>query len=163
ELPAFLDAYFGEGMSAIWKSESVVTVDGSVVDIPKRIGRKQTNKEQSVFLIPAQRVMALENGWPKPFTAFSAGDPYAVRAYSETLRLLVEREFGSSGPLFPKPNRLKAEYRELLKQAVFADFELSVDKVRSQKRLVLGKGGGELPYMVWSAGQREFVPLLLGL
>jgi hypothetical protein len=39
-----------------------------------------------------------------------------------------------------------------------------VDKVRSQKRLVLGTGAAttNLPYMVWSAGQREFVPLLLG-
>jgi hypothetical protein len=39
-----------------------------------------------------------------------------------------------------------------------------VDKVSSQKRLVLGPEGadGNLPFMVWSAGQREFVPLLLG-
>ncbi len=32
-----------------------------------------------------------------------------------------------------------------------------------KKRLVLGAGEQSLPFMVWSAGQREFVPLLLGL
>jgi hypothetical protein len=32
-----------------------------------------------------------------------------------------------------------------------------------QKRLVLQGAGDKLPYMVWSAGQREFIPLLLGL
>jgi len=48
---------------------------------------------------------------------------------------------------------------------VFSNFHLRVDKFRSQKRLVLGAGEEpkeSLPYMVWSAGQREFVPLLLG-
>jgi len=40
---------------------------------------------------------------------------------------------------------------------------LQVDKSRVQKRLVLETLGEPLPYMVWSAGQREFVPLLLGL
>ena len=32
-----------------------------------------------------------------------------------------------------------------------------------QKRLVLEGAGEKLPFMVWSAGQRELVPLLLGL
>ena len=52
----------------------------------------------------------------------------------------------------------------MLERDVFSKFALKVDKVRSQKRLVLGTGevGTNLPYMVWSAGQREFVPLLLG-
>jgi hypothetical protein len=47
---------------------------------------------------------------------------------------------------------------------VFLKFHLKVDKFRSQKRLVLGpeEAKDSLPYMVWSAGQREFVPLLLG-
>ncbi|NJL18958.1 MAG: ATP-binding protein [Bdellovibrionaceae bacterium] len=52
----------------------------------------------------------------------------------------------------------------MLERDVFAKFSLKVDKFRSQKRLVLGNGleNESLPYMVWSAGQREFVPLLLG-
>jgi hypothetical protein len=40
-----------------------------------------------------------------------------------------------------------------------------VDTQRAQKRLVLSAGADPagLPFVVWSAGQREFVPLLLGL
>lgn len=159
----FLDAYLGEGMHSVWQADSEVHVDGKRVDVEKKIARQQRNKSESTFLIPAQRVMTLANGWPKPFQSYSPGDPYAVRAFSDGLRMLMEREFAGTGPLFPQSNRLKADYRKLLQESVFADFKLTVDKVQSQKRLVLGAGGNHLPYMVWSAGQREFVPLLLGL
>lgn len=162
-LPDFLNVYFGEGMSSIWRADSQVQVDGKALDMARRIGRRQPDKTETVFLMPAQRVLALPNGWPRPFTDYKAGDPYCVRAFSEQLRLLMEREFNETGPLFPKTNRLKADYRALLQSTVFADFKLSVDKVQSQKRLVLDGGMGNLPFMVWSAGQREFVPLLLGL
>ena len=163
QLPALLDVYFGEGMHSIWREGSEVHVDGKPIDMAKRVARRQPDKTESVFLIPAQRVLALPEGWPKPFQSYRPGDPYSVRAFSAHLRMLMEREFTGTGPLFPKPNRLKADYRELLQQSVFADFKLSVDRVQSQKRLVLDAGGGNLPFMVWSAGQREFVPLLLGL
>ena len=152
DLPLFLDTYFGEGMRSIWHAGSSVEVDGKVVDVAKRIGRRQPGKKESVFMIPAQRVLALPNGWPRPFQSYSPGDPYAVRAFSEQLRKLMEREFTGTRALFPKNNRLKIDYRTLLQQSVFADFKLSVDKVQSQKRLVLTAGGGNLPFMVWSAG-----------
>ena len=159
----FLDVYLGEGMHSVWQADSEVHVDGKRIEIEKKIARQQRNKSESAFLIPAQRVMTLDKGWPKPFQSYSPGDPYAVRAFSDGLRMLMEREFAGTGPLFPQSNRLKADYRQLLQESVFADFKLTVDKVQSQKRLVLGSGGNHLPYMVWSAGQREFVPLLLGL
>jgi hypothetical protein len=159
----FLDVYLGEGMHSVWKADSEVLVDGKHIDVEKKIARQQRNKSESAFLIPAQRVMTLDKGWPKPFQSYSPGDPYAVRAFSDGLRMLMEREFAGTGPLFPQSNRLKADYRKLLQECVFADFKLTVDKVQSQKRLVLGAGDNHLPYMVWSAGQREFVPLLLGL
>ena len=162
-LPDFLDVYFGEGMRNIWRDASTVAVDGKPVDVQRKISRQQSGKAESAFLIPAQRVLALPNGWPRPFQSFSPGDPYAVRAYSEQLRVLMDKEFTGSGPLFPQANRLRSDYRTLLQKSVFADFKLSVDKVQSQKRLVLGSGDEKLPFMVWSAGQREFVPLLLGL
>ena len=162
-LPQFLDIYFGEGMRSIWRDDSAIQIDGKPLNAEWRIGRMQPEKPESAFFIPAQRVIALTNGWPRPFQGYSVGDPYTVRAFSEGLRLLMEREFTGSGPLFPKPNRLKSDYRTLLQQSVFGGFELSVDKVQAQKRLVLQSGEKPLPYMVWSAGQREFVPLLLGL
>ena len=100
--------------------------------------------------------MLLRDGWPRPFTDYAPGDPFAVREFSEKLRVLVEQEFGASGDLFPQERRLKEEFRDLLQRQVFSDFHLKVDKFRSQKRLVLGldKKRASLPYMVWSAGQR---------
>ncbi len=127
------------------------------------IGRRQRNKDESLFFIPAQRVLALRDGWPRPFTDYSPGDPFAVREFSERLRLLVEQEFGGTEKLFPQERRLKEEFRTLLEKHVFSTFHLKVDKFHHQKRLVLAANGEPLPYMVWSAGQREFVPLLLGL
>jgi hypothetical protein len=163
-LPEFFDAYFGEGMRGIWNDEkSSVTWEGKPVDVAKRVARHQPSKTESLFFIPAQRVLALRDGWPRPFSDYSAGDPFAVREFSEKLRVLVEREFGASEKLFPQKGRLKSEFRKMLEDAVFARFGLRVDKLRAQRRLVLGAEGQTLPFMVWSAGQREFVPLLLGL
>jgi len=165
QLPEFLDVYLGEGMRSVWRpQESSIEWEGKKVDLAQLARRKRKTKEESLFFIPAQRVLALRDGWPRPFTDYTPGDPFAVREFSERLRVLVEQEFGATGDLFPQKRRLKREFRNLLQQNVFSNFHLRVDKFRSQKRLVLGaeEGADALPYMVWSAGQREFVPLLLG-
>ena len=165
KLPEFLDVYFGEGMGAIWRDGSTsIEWEGKAVDLPQIAKRKRPYKDETLFFIPAQRVLVLRDGWPRPFTDYAPGDPFAVREFSEKLRMLVEQEFSSSADLFPQERRLKSEYRELLQHHVFSSFHLKVDKLRSQKRLVLGpeETKESLPYMVWSAGQREFVPLLLG-
>jgi hypothetical protein len=165
KLPDFLDTYFGEGMKSIWKDGSTsIKWKGKRVHLPRIANRMYRGKHETLFFIPAQRVLALREGWPRPFTDYAPGDPFAVREFSEKLRLLVEQEFDSTSSLFPQERRLKKEFRDLLQRQVFSTFHLSIDKVRSQKRLVLGTRGADgLPYMVWSAGQREFVPLLLGL
>lgn len=165
KLPDFLDAYLGEGMRNIWQEgKSQIRWLGKQVDLAQVAKRKRKTKSEELFFIPAQRVLTLRDGWPRPFTDYSPGDPFAVREFSEKLRGLVETEF-SGESLFPQSKRLKKEFRDLLERDVFSRFALKIDKVRSQKRLVLGAGTTEdhLPYMVWSAGQREFVPLLLGL
>jgi hypothetical protein len=165
KLPDFLDVYFGEGMRSIWQEGSTsIEWEGNPVDLPQIAKRKRPTKEETLFFIPAQRVLALRDGWPRPFTDYTPGDPFAVREFSEKLRVLVEQEFGTTGDLFPQQRRLKKEFRDLLQEHVFSNFHLKIDKFRSQKRLVLGPEAAKesLPYMVWSAGQREFVPLLLG-
>jgi hypothetical protein len=163
KLPEFFDLYFGEGMKSIWRDGSAVTWNGDSIDMAGLAERMRKKGDERLFFIPAQRVLALRDGWPRPFTDYAPGDPFAVREFSEKLRLLVEREF-TTDDLFPRQKRLKSAFRELLQRDVFAAFQLKVDRYRSQKRLVLGPSAAQepLPYMVWSAGQREFVPLLLG-
>ena len=163
ELPRFFDAYFGEGMSGLWRQgESEVSWAGRIIDLPRWIGRMRKNKVESAFYVPAQRILALRNGWPRPFSDYSPGDPFVVAEFSEKLRVLVEREFGAQEVLFPQPRRLKKEFRDMLQRNVFREFDLRIDRSRPQKRLVLGPEDRPLPLMAWSAGQREFVPLLLG-
>lgn len=159
----FMDAYFGEGMHGIWCGSSCVKKDGHEIPMTRLARRGKPSGKEKVFMMPAQRVLALRNGWPRPFADYTLGDPFVVRDFSEKLRGLAEQEFGAKELLFPQKGRLKEELRKLLEEHVFGGFSLKVNKVAAQKRLVLEQGGDQLPQMVWSAGQREFVPLLLGM
>lgn len=164
-VPDFFDAYFGEGMRSLWKQgASEITWLGERIDLPSRLARQQRSKTESLFFAPAQRVLTLRDGWPRPFTDYSPGDPFVVRQFSERLRLLMEeKDFGTDKDVFPQKGQLRRPFRDLLNTTVFGDFSLRVDKHLSQKRFMLssGAGNGGLPFMVWSAGQREFIPLLL--
>lgn len=162
----FLDIYLGEGMRGLWTpGRSRIRFRGDEINLGQLVGSQKKNKEESVFFIPAQRVLVLGRGWPRPFTDYSPGDPFAVREFSEKVRWLMESDIGARESLFPPTGRLKRQERDALDAAIFLGFALRVDKHGVQKRLVLAgpKGGESLPFMVWSAGQREFVPLLLGL
>ncbi|MBI2302508.1 MAG: ATP-binding protein [Armatimonadetes bacterium] len=163
----FLGVYLGEGMQAIWvEGQSQATVDGAPWPVVTRTapsGSRNTN--ESLLYIPAQRVLVLREGWPLPFEAYRPGDPFVVRQFSEKLRQLMGQEFTGPSALFPRPGRLKAEIRKRLEVDVFQGAEVTTDLVGPQRRFVLRPAGAAtaLPSMVWSAGQREFVPLLVGL
>jgi hypothetical protein len=70
---------------------------------------------------------------------------------------------GRGKAIFPQKGRLKKSVRQELTKSVFGEFQLTLDQQQVQKRLVLAHGDDTLPFMVWSARQRELVPLLLGL
>jgi hypothetical protein len=164
EFPGFLDVFFGEGMHSAWGGATRIKYNGVEVDLPARVEEKRPHRQESMFFIPAQRVLALRDGWPPAFNYYDASIPFTLREFSEHLRLLMS-DFGSEGTLFPVPRRLKSEFRHLLQEHIFPGFKLKIDTERAQKRLVLAneeQTGGNLPVAVWSAGQREFVPLLLG-
>jgi hypothetical protein len=58
-----LTLMFGEGMGAIWRKDSLVKPDGKPVDLTGL--RKGNGKDQeSVFFVPAQRVLTLDQGRP---------------------------------------------------------------------------------------------------
>ena len=165
----FLDIYLGEGMRDVWRTgdnQSAIIYNGDPIDLSTVIQRRRRTKTESLFFIPAQRVLTLGRGWPRPFSDYGASDPFSVRDFSEKIRLLMETGWGRSegGEIFPQARRLKNELRKILDRTVFHGFGLRVDTHGAQKRLVLRGKGTEatLPFMVWSAGQREFVPLLVG-
>lgn len=155
----FLFLYFGEGMETIIRENTEILVDGK----PFRIKPlKKTKNKEKVFYIPAQRVLTLKDGWPRPFNDYAWGDPYVVRKFSENLRRLMESGLGRTGTIFPQERKLRKGLRNLINSSLFRGAELH-RVVHMRKRIVLRVNEIDLPFMVWSAGQREFVPLLLGL
>jgi AAA domain, putative AbiEii toxin, Type IV TA system len=158
----FLDVYFGEGMRSLYGPETHVYFEGAEENLKSLVASIKPGKGEGMFFIPAQRVLTLREGWPQAFTHYDPGVPFTVREFSEELRLLMT-DLVPSEILFPVPRRLKQEFRDLVQQHIFPGFDLKIDTQRAQKRLVLSSGETDLPFMVWSAGQREFVPLLLGL
>ena len=161
----FLSLYFGEGMEGIWDNTTTkITVDDVDFDLDKELSRKGRKKSERLFLIPAHRVMTLKDGWPRAFTDYALGDPYVVKQFSEHLRLLLETGLGSGkGDIFPQAGRMNKAIRDIIGERIFGGVKVKLDRSGLRKRIVLEVEGSHLPFMVWSTGQREFVPLLMGL
>jgi len=167
EVDSFLELYLGEGMRGLWQgARSRIEWRGSLVKLDELVRSKRSRGKERSFFIPAQRVLALSrDGWFRTFDDYRAGDPFTVRDFSEKLRVMMESPLGRAEAVFPQPKRLKSDIRALLSRHIFRDFHLEVEKTGPQKRLLLTDSNqdAKLPFMLWSAGQREFVPLLLGL
>lgn len=161
----FLSLYFGEGMEGIWDNATTkITVDDEDFNLDKTYSKKGRKKEERLFLIPAHRAMTLKDGWPRPFTDYGMSDPYVVKEFSEQLRLLMETGLGSGkSAIFPQEGRMNKTIRDAIGKSIFGKAEVRLDKSGLRKRIVLDVAGTQLPFMVWSTGQREFAPLLLGL
>lgn len=161
----FLDLYFGEGMAGLWDPEdSRLVVNRDEVNLTDYARGRRYKRDDKLFFIPAQRVLSIRDGTTRPFTDYRSGDPFVLREFSEKLHQLVQNEFGRGGRLFPRRNRLTDALRRPIENHIFGGFNLETDASQLQRRIVLKRGDGRsLPYLVWSAGQREFVPLLLGL
>ncbi|MEB3356035.1 MAG: AAA family ATPase [Synechococcales bacterium] len=159
----FMELYFGEGMRSLWTERTEIHVDGKSVK-PSNLLEKGTRSKEQLFFVPAQRVLILENGWPRPFTSFEVGDPYVVQNFSEHLRLLMQQGLGSKGSaIFPRDGSLKKELRDALDNSIFHGAQVELNTTGMRKRIQINMNGDYLPFMTWSAGQREFMPLLLGL
>ena len=170
DLADFNDLYFGEGMCNLWGSNTEVIIDeknidleGFLLDLDERSLEYKDDKEK-LFFMPAQRVLTLENGWPRSFTNFDIGDPYVVRNFSEHLRLLMQQGFSNKDNyIFPPNGRLKQELSDALNNSIFHGAKVELNTIEMRKRIQININGNLLSFMAWSAGQREFMPLLLGL
>ncbi|MDI3286694.1 AAA family ATPase [Polyangium sp. 15x6] len=162
----YCSLYFGSGLGYVIQSRTVILRDGNSVRVSDIVNpNPSVHTGDTVFLIPAQRVLVLQDGWPKPFMAYAGGDPYAIRKFSESLRLLMERERGSERAIFPRPKHLWAELGSVVDASIYVGSTLELEREGMRKRVVLKPSGmkSALPYTAWSAGQREFTPLLFGL
>jgi len=164
---AMLNGYYGRGMGGMLQNDPYVTWErrryglGSLTCF-KRPRDKQVER---LFYIPAQRVVSFRSGISKTFGDFDFGDPYVLRHFAHRIHLLLQNEFGRSPTLFPVTGRLNDMLKRPIAERVFGSAELMVetrDFTRTLSLKVDGLSEG-LPFLAWSAGQREFVPLLLGL
>jgi len=165
---AFLSTYLGGGMASVWQPDTSISVDGKPYNFLGRVVKSPRGPrvdKESVFLIPAQRVLVLQDGWPKPFMGYLPGDPYCVRDFSESLRHLMEQGLGSGKAIFPQAGRLKSQLRRLIDEGIYIGAEVQLHAEGLRKRIALRPHGSDtlLPYNVWSSGQREFTPLLMGM
>ena len=160
-----LNLFFGEDMADIWRQESEVSFDGK--NYPKDFvlpqkgrneGKAKANSEEQLFYIPAQRILSIADGRPKNFMEFDTSAPYVLRYFSETLRLLLQN--GMEKSIFPI-NRLKETLRKLFADSIFHGGEVVLDERTGQKKFRMKVGEMNVPFITWSAGQKEFMPLLL--
>jgi hypothetical protein len=158
-----LDLSFGEGMAAAWsEAESAVSIDGRPVVLKSWTKGLPKKRRGRVFFIPAHRALLLAEGWPAPFLKLNADTPVVARLFSQNL---YQRFSGrQAAALFPVARILKKQYRRLIDRAVFHGGKVELEKTGLRYRLRLTFSAGvKLPFMTWTAGQREFTPLLLGL
>ena len=158
DVPTTIDLIFGAGMRAAWDDASKITFNGRNVN-PVTLGRRGKSDE-SAFFIPAHRSMLISDGWASPFQKLTTSTPVVARMFSQNLFDL----FTSRGnELFPLERVLKQVYRDEIDDAVFHGGKVALEQDRQlAKRLKLTHGNSSLPFMTWTAGQREFTPLLLG-
>ncbi|MDE6695414.1 MAG: ATP-binding protein [Muribaculaceae bacterium] len=157
--------YFGEGLSSLINdSTEVISNDENVTEklIDVTINDNEPSRE-SVFYVPAQRILSIADGRPKNFMEFDLSTPYPLRFFSETLRVFMQGEFTSPDVIFPMKLRLDNRVKESINSSIFHNGKVVLDQSGGQRKMKLSIGGMKLPFMTWSAGQKEFMPLLLAI
>lgn len=158
-----VERVFGEGMGRAWRKATRVSLDRSPLNLNWLANTaRKLNSPQTVFYIPAQRALTVFEGWPLSFPQGPLGTPFVVRQFSETLASFL-RGVGSNEPIFPLEAKLKEGLRSMIDDAFFHGAALKLETIRGRTELRLAHGRAQLPTIAWTAGQREFVPLLIAL
>lgn len=155
-----LNVYFGEGMDGIWHPESNLQLDDQILTL-KNLTKDSSGKESTVFYVPAQRIVCMGDGYPKFFSDFSFTTPYVLREFTETLRIFLQFGLTDESVIFPTNECLKGIQKESFDNSIFHKGKVIMDEVAGQKKMLLSVDGMKIPFMAWSAGQKEFMPLLL--
>ena len=146
-----LEAYFGNGMAGIWGENTKIVYDGreasAVISLMKN---KVKEADEKVFYIPAQRVFSISDGRPKAFSEFDPTAPYVLRQFSEILRVFMLDDY----LVFSKNYNIDS--------SIFHGGRVELENENGQRKMRMKVDGMDMPFMTWSAGQKEFMPLLMG-
>lgn len=156
-----MDAYFGNGMAGVWGKSTRIVYDGGDVSRASLMN-VGNNSEEKVFYIPAQRIFSISDGRPKAFSEFDPTAPYVLRQFSETLRIFMSIGLGGNTVLYPIKTRLKELQKKSFNNSIFHGGRVEMENDNGQRKMRLKVDGMDMPFMTWSAGQKEFMPLLMG-
>ena len=149
-----LNYYFGDCLSSMWSKETEIKIDNERFS-KNRLLNSSSDAKEKVFYIPAQRILSISDGRPKNFMEYDISSPYVLRNFSETLRLFFQNSIGDE-KMFPLNNRLKGGMKKAFNDTIFHGGEVVIDEQSGQKKMRMKVGDSSLPFMTWSAGQKEF-------
>lgn len=155
-----LNVYFGEGLSKMWRNDTSLELDEQKLTL-KDLPKKAQDKESSIFYVPAQRIVCMGDGYPKFFSDFSFTTPYVLRDFSEILRTFVQFGMAGKNKVFPIRERLKSIQKKAFDKNIFHSGEVVLSETAGQRKMFLEVNDLSIPFMAWSTGQKEFMPLLL--
>lgn len=158
-----LDAFFGNGMARIWNSDTRIMFDGKdVSSVDLLMKRNASDAEEKMFYIPAQRVFSISDGRPKAFSEFDPSVPYVLRQFSEILRIFMSIGLVGNTTLYPIRSRLKTLQKNSFDKSIFHGGRVVMENENGQRKMRMHVDDMDMPFMTWSAGQKEFMPLLMG-
>lgn len=155
-----LDTFFGDGMNKIFKPDTEITYNGESISLNSLLQRNVPKKE-SMFYIPAQRILSIADGRPKNFMEFDMATPYVLKSFSETLRIYIQGGMGDPEMIFPIGNKLKSALKQSFDKNIFHGGKIVMEENSGQKKMKMRIDDMSIPFMTWSAGQKEFMPLLI--
>ncbi len=156
-----LDLFFGEGMNEVFRENTEIFLNGEKKAINSLLTFNKDNQEtEQLFYIPAQRILSISDGRPKNFMEFDVATPYVLRSFSETLRLYLQGGIGNA-IIFPAGKRLKEALLTSFDENIFHGGKIVMEEIAGLRKLKMRIDSANIPFMTWSAGQKEFMPLLL--
>lgn len=156
-----LDLFFGEGMNEVFRENTEIFLNGEKQAINSLLTfNKENQKTEQLFYIPAQRILSISDGRPKNFMEFDVATPYVLRSFSETLRLYLQGGIGNA-VIFPAGKRLKEALLTSFDENIFHGGKIVMEEIAGLRKLKMRIDSASIPFMTWSAGQKEFMPLLL--
>ncbi len=156
-----LDLFFGEGMNEVFRENTEIFLNGEKKAINSLLTFNKDNQEtEQLFYIPAQRILSISDGRPKNFMEFDVATPYVLRSFSETLRLYLQGGIGNA-IIFPAGKRLKEALFTSFDENIFHGGKIVMEDIAGLRKLKMRIDSANIPFMTWSAGQKEFMPLLL--
>jgi len=156
-----LNFYFGDGMASIWKEDTRIYDEEKEYTKSSLLFKPSKSTKETLFYIPAQRIVSISDGRPKNFMEYDVSTPFVLRQFSEQLRLFFQYGLNGNNIVFPLKNRLKGAMKKSLQDSIFHNGKVLVDETSGQKKMKLSVNGLNIPFMAWSAGQKEFMPLLM--